>query len=167
MSTEASDQDLFAKMGDLMNLDGIDGLEGEEITQRPPTVLKMVTSSGNETDDRKADYEHVRTHTHYQSQMIFEMAKIVLEQAKNADSPRYIEVFSTLMGQMTRVNQDIIKVHKEMAVINSKSGSPAIPSTTEPEKKSGEETFEGCPEDWLNEMQEQDEEDVDELADND
>ena len=42
-----------------------------------------------------------------------------METAKNADSPRHMEVFATLMGQMTTTNKEILKLHKEMKDITS------------------------------------------------
>nr|3TXS_A Chain A, Terminase DNA packaging enzyme small subunit [Biquartavirus 44RR2]3TXS_B Chain B, Terminase DNA packaging enzyme small subunit [Biquartavirus 44RR2]3TXS_C Chain C, Terminase DNA packaging enzyme small subunit [Biquartavirus 44RR2]3TXS_D Chain D, Terminase DNA packaging enzyme small subunit [Biquartavirus 44RR2] len=80
-----------------------------------PLVLRdPVSNPNNRKIDQDDDYELVRRNMHYQSQMLLDMAKIALENAKNADSPRHVEVFAQLMGQMTTTNKEMLKMHKEM-----------------------------------------------------
>lgn len=107
-------------IGKLMDISELPGIQGEEIVVYEPLQLVEVDSNPqNRTPDLEDDYTVVRRNMHYQSQMLMDAAKIFLETAKNADSPRHMEVFSTLMGQMTSTNKEILKMHKEMKDITS------------------------------------------------
>lgn len=107
-------------IGKLMDISELPGIQGEEIAVYEPLQLVEVDSNPqNRTPDLEDDYTVVRRNMHYQSQMLMDAAKIFLETAKNADSPRHMEVFSTLMGQMTSTNKEILKMHKEMKDITS------------------------------------------------
>jgi hypothetical protein len=93
---------------------------GEELVVYKPLELQEVKSNPtNRAPDLESDYSDVRQNLHFQRQMIFDAAKIFLETAKNSDSPRHMEVFATLMGQMTTTNKEILKLHREMKEITS------------------------------------------------
>lgn len=99
---------------ELRNIDGLDGLD-DDVVSHPPTILQNVNNNYENRDiDVKSDYELVRRNLHYQAQMLLEASKIFLESAKNADSPRYIEAFTSLMGQMSSTNEKILKIHKDI-----------------------------------------------------
>lgn len=99
----------------LMDISELPGIEGEEIEVYAPLELVEVKSNPNDRKpDLEDDYSVVRKNMHFQQQMLMDAAKIFLETAKNADSPRHMEVFATLMGQMTTTNKEILKLHKEM-----------------------------------------------------
>lgn len=114
----------------LMDITDLPGLAGEEVTAYEPLVLKEVESNPqNRTPDLEDDYSVVRKNLHFQQQMLMDAGKIFLEAAKNADSPRHMEVFATLMGQMTTTNKELLKLHKEMKditaeQIGTKGGEP-------------------------------------------
>lgn len=111
-------------MGKLLDITDLPGLDGEEIAPYEPLQLIPVESNPqNRTPDLEDDYSVVRKNMHFQSQMLMDAAKIFLETAKNADSPRHMEVFSTLMGQMTTTNKELLKMHKEMKEITNESVS--------------------------------------------
>lgn len=128
MSDELSDELNFAKLLDISDLPGI---TGEEVVVYEPLELKEVKSNPQDrAPDLEDDYTVVRKNMHFQAQMLMDAAKIFLETAKNSDSPRHMEVFSTLMGQMTTTNKEILKMHKEMKDITAeqvgtKSSGPA------------------------------------------
>lgn len=102
----------------LMDISELPGIEGEEIEVYAPLELVEVKSNPNDRKpDLEDDYSVVRKNLHFQQQMLMDAGKIFLETAKNADSPRHMEVFATLMGQMTTTNKEILKLHKEMKEI--------------------------------------------------
>lgn len=102
-------------MSKLLDLTAMPGFEGEEVVVYEPLELVEVKSNPNDRKpDLEDDYAVVRKNMHFQSQMLMDAAKIFLETAKNADSPRHMEVFSTLIGQLTNTSKELLKVHKEM-----------------------------------------------------
>lgn len=106
----------------MMDIGDLPGLTGEEIQVYQPLVLDTVNSNPKDrAPDLEDDYTLVRRNMHYQQQMILDAAKIFLETAKNADSPRHMEVFATLMSQMTNGNKELLKLHKEMKDITSEN----------------------------------------------
>lgn len=112
--------DLQLDMVKLLDIEGIPGIEGQEIPVYEKLELVEVKSNPNDRKpDLEDDYSVVRKNMHFQQQMLMDAAKIFLETAKNADSPRHMEVFATLMGQMTTTNKEILKLHKEMKDITS------------------------------------------------
>lgn len=110
-------------MNELLSFDGMPGLEEEQLERvHPPLVLREVASNPeNRSVDIQNDYSAVRKNMHFQSQMIMDMAMIALENAKNAESPRHVEVFATLMGQMTHANKELLRIHKDMKDITDES----------------------------------------------
>lgn len=133
----------------LKDLSGIDGLSGEDVQVYAPLVLVEPTSNPNNRKiDQDSDYELVRRNMHYQTQMMMDMAKIALENAKNADSPRMVEVFSQLMGQMTTTNKEIIKMHKEMKELAG-TATPAIDGQVQMDQSGEIIEFEGSPDELL------------------
>ncbi|AXY82729.1 terminase DNA packaging enzyme small subunit [Acinetobacter phage KARL-1] len=118
-------------MQQILDCTDLPGMEGEELVVYQPLVLEEVQSNPtNRTPDLESDYAIVRKNLHFQQQMLMDAAKIFLETAKNADSPRHMEVFSTLMGQMTSTNKEILKVHKEMKDITNESVTATKPKET-------------------------------------
>lgn len=104
----------------LLDISDLPGISGEEVEVYAPLQLVEVQSNPqNRTPDLEDDYSVVRKNMHFQQQMLMDAAKIFLETAKNADSPRHMEVFATLMGQMTTTNKEILKLHKDMKEITS------------------------------------------------
>ncbi|AJD81974.1 terminate small subunit [Yersinia phage vB_YenM_TG1] len=112
-----NDQLNIAQLLDITDLPGLDG-DTVEVYQ-PLQLIDVESNPQNRTPDLEDDYIVVRKNMHYQSQMLMDAAKIFLETAKNADSPRHMEVFATLMGQMTTSNKELLKLHKEMKEITN------------------------------------------------
>lgn len=141
-------------IGKLLDISELPGIEGEEIEVYKPLELTPVESNPKDrAPDLEDDYTVVRRNMHYQSQMLMDAAKIFLETAKNADSPRHMEVFSTLMGQMTSTNKELLKMHKEMKDITAEQvgtkGSPQQGGTTNIENAT---IFMGSPSDLMDEI---------------
>lgn len=136
----------------LLDISELPGIEGEEVAVYEPLVLKEVKSNPNDRKpDLEDDYSVVRKNMHFQQQMLMDAAKIFLETAKNADSPRHMEVFATLMGQMTTTNKEILKLHKEMKDITDEKVTPSTnsPQTTNIENAT---IFMGSPSDLMDEV---------------
>ena len=111
----------FAKLLDIGDLPGV---TGEEVIAYEPLVLTPVKSNPNDRKpDLEDDYSVVRRNMHHQSEMLMDAAKIFLETAKNSYSPRHMEVFSTLIGQMTSTNKELLRLHKEMKEITNENTS--------------------------------------------
>ncbi|ULA52681.1 terminase small subunit [Enterobacter phage vB-EclM_KMB20] len=106
----------------LLDIGDLPGITGEEVLAYEPLQLIPVESHPqNRTPDLEDDYTIVRRNMHHQSQMLMDAAKIFLETAKNSDSPRHMEVFSTLIGQMTSTNKELLRLHKEMKEITNEN----------------------------------------------
>lgn len=140
-------------MAKLLDLDGLPGIEGEEIPVYEKLELVEVKSNPNDRKpDLEDDYSVVRKNLHFQQQMLMDAGKIFLETAKNADSPRHMEVFATLMGQMTTTNKEILKLHKEMKDITAEqvgTGKGQGQSTMNIENAT---VFMGSPSDLMDEV---------------
>ncbi|AUM58469.1 terminase small subunit [Proteus phage phiP4-3] len=109
-------------MTQLLDISDLPGVTGEEILVYPPLELKEVVSNPtNRNIDLEEDYKQTRQTLHHQQQMIMDAAKIFLETAKNADSPRHMEVFATLMSQVTNSSKELLKIHKEMKDITNET----------------------------------------------
>lgn len=107
-------------MQQLLDITDLPGVEGEQlVVYQPLELTEVISNPQNRTEDLEDDYTLVRRNFHHQNQMLMDAAKIFLETAKNADSPRHMEVFSTLMGQMTTTNKEILKLHNEMKSITN------------------------------------------------
>lgn len=143
----------------LKDLSGIDGLNGEDVQMHPPLVLHEPSSNPNNRKvDQDDDYELVRRNLHFQSQMMLDMAKIALENAKNVDNPQHVAVFATLMGQMTNANKEILKMHKEMKELAGVATAP-VDGTVQRDDSGEFVEFEGSPDELLEmELDDEDEE---------
>lgn len=122
-------------MNELLSIDDLPGVDGEEIVVYQPLELKTIESNPKErTIDLENDYTVVRKNLHFQQQMLMDAAKIFLESAKNADSPRHMEVFATLMGQMTTTNKELLKLHNEMKNITDERIGTKNPNGEQPQQ---------------------------------
>lgn len=119
-------------MAKLLDITELPGITGEEVQVYEKLELVEVESHPqNRTPDLEDDYGVVRKNLHFQQQMLMDAGRIFLETAKNADSPRHMEVFATLMGQMTTTNKEILKLHKEMKEITAEQvGTKAQPNSS-------------------------------------
>lgn len=136
----------------LLDITDLPGISGEEIPVYEKLELVEVKSNPqNRTPDLEDDYGVVRKNMHFQQQMLMDAAKIFLETAKNADSPRHMEVFATLMGQMTTTNKEILKLHKEMKDITAEQ--VGTKNTQQPQMNIENATvFLGSPSDLMDEV---------------
>ena len=133
-------------MSKLLDIDSLPGIEGEEIPVYEKLELVEVKSNPNDRKpDLEDDYSVVRKNLHFQQQMLMDAGKIFLETAKNADSPRHMEVFATLMGQMTTTNKEILKLTDEKVDTKGQGGH----QTTNIENAT---IFMGSPSDLMDEI---------------
>lgn len=109
-------------MAQLLSLNDVPGAaQDEDVQESPHPVLELIpvqSHPGNRPADIEVDYATVRQNMHFQQQMIFDMAKICLENAKNSESPRFVDTFSNLMGQFSALNEKMLKMHKDMKDIS-------------------------------------------------
>lgn len=141
-------------MNALMDITDLPGVDGEEVVVYKPLELVEVNSNAKDrTLDLEDDYTLVRKNMHFQSQMLLDAAKIFLESAKNADSPRHMEVFSQLMGQMTTTNKEILKMHNEMKTITNEQVNVAKDPKAGGIQIENAQVFLGSAADLLNEVE--------------
>lgn len=102
-----------------LSLENIPGATpGEEVVVYEKLELTEVESHPNDrTEDLEQDYTTARKTAHYMNQMIMDMAEIALHNAKNSESPKHVEVFTSLMNQLNVSNMSLVKIHKEMKEI--------------------------------------------------
>lgn len=101
---------------------------GQEIVKIDELELTEIESNLDlVSEDFKADYALVRQSYHYQQEMLLDAAKIALQNAKDNDGARLMEVFSTLMNSWASSNKELLKMHREIKEIQAKS----VPATTE------------------------------------
>ena len=114
----------FENINEAMELSGIPGLNENasfEVDIIEPLELKEIESNLDlVSEDFRADYELVRQSYHYQQQMILDAAQIALQNAKENDAPRAMEVFSTLMSMWSSTNKELLKMHKEIKEIQKR-----------------------------------------------
>lgn len=106
-------------ISELLDIGNVPGLENEVALVEPLELVKVESNPTNRNEDLTQDYSKVREMFYFQQQMLMEAAKVSLEQARSSDAPRVMEVFATLMGQMTTTNKELLRIHKEMKDITS------------------------------------------------
>lgn len=106
-------------MSELLNVDNLPGLENEVAIVEPLELVARESNPTNRNVDLGEDYSNVRQMLYFQQQMLMEAAKVSLEQARGSEAPRVMEVFATLMGQMTSTNKELLRIHKDMKDITS------------------------------------------------
>lgn len=137
----------------LLDISDLPGITGEEVeVYKPLELIEVKSNPQNRTPDLEDDYGVVRRNMHFQQQMLMDAAKIFLETAKNADSPRHMEVFATLMGQMTATNKEILKLHKEMKDITAEQVGTKNSAPTGQMNIQNATVFMGSPADLMDEV---------------
>lgn len=105
-----------------------------ELVETPITPLANMTPPpapvNSDDADMEADFEKMR---HNQEELILK-GKIALDCAldivQQSDQPRAIEVFSTLLGQLSKINQDAMDLHaKRRDIKNARPESEDAPKT--------------------------------------
>jgi neutral trehalase len=108
---------------DISDIPGVDSLE-DEVKLDKFQLIEVKSDINKRQDDISADYSKVRQGMDFQQQMLMEAAKIALENARNGEHPKQMEVFATIMAQLTALNSKIISVHKEVAEISKPAPEP-------------------------------------------
>lgn len=138
------------QMDRILDTSDLPGIDGEELPKIVPLELIEVTSNPKErTLDLEDDYTVVRKNLHFQQQMLMDAAKLFLESAKTADSPRHMEVFATLMGQFTTSNKELLKIHNDMKAITNEN--VAVPQGNGNVNIENAHVFVGSPTDFMEE----------------
>ena len=135
----------------LTNIDDLPGVDGEEVIVYQPLELIEVDSNPVErTHDLQTDYSTTRQQMHFANQMLLDAAKVALENAKNGDGPRHMEVFASLMGQYSGSSKDLLKLHKDMKDITSEqtTAKGVAQGTTNQQMNIGQ-VFVGSPNDLM------------------
>ena len=143
----------FENINDAMDLVGIPGLnESAEVALIEPLELKEIESNLDlVSEDFRVDYELVRQSYHYQQQMILDAAQIALQNAKENDAPRAMEVFSTLMSMWSSTNKELLKMHKEIKEIQKRQ-EPTEQAATVNNTQNNNNIMIGTPADLLREF---------------
>ena len=135
----------------ILDVGDLPGIDGEDVVAPLPLELVEVDSNPKDrTIDLEDDYKVVRKNLHFQQQMLMDAAKLFLESAKTADSPRHMEVFATLMGQMTTTNKELLKLHNEMkSITNEQIGTGKQESSGNNLNIQNAQVFVGSPTDLM------------------
>lgn len=141
MSNELDIKSLMNVSGMGLSLYGDSDSDDDTVTHEPLVLSDVECSADLEhrENDLKTDYEIARKNIHYQQQMILNMATIALENAKNSESPRFVDSFTNLMNQMGKTNADLIKLHQEL----NKALGKEIKTSKTNDKPSGNVTVNG------------------------
>lgn len=125
---ECMEDDLINQIHDLTLIDGLDlpgCIEADEPDAYSPPEIKEITSNpGERVKDLESDYSTVRDNAHFQQQLLRAAALKAFENANMSDAPRMMEVFATLMTQMTNNNKQILDIQKQMKDITQQSIAP-------------------------------------------
>lgn len=112
-----------------------DGIEDAVVPVEPLQLVSTESNPSNRALDLSDDYMNVRNMLYFQQQMLMEAAKVSLESARTSEAPRTMEVFATLMGQMTTTNKELLRIHKDMKDITSEQ------TKTDPGQSVGTQTI--------------------------
>lgn len=140
-------------MNNLLTMGDLPGAMATEVAVVEPIELKSTDSNPtNRTVDLSEDYCNVRNMLYFQQQMLMEAAKVSLESARVSEAPRTMEVFATLMGQMTTTNKELLRIHKDMKDITSEQTTAGKPSATPAQNITAQNVFVGTPADLMNQV---------------
>ncbi|MGL6228660.1 MAG: terminase small subunit [Culicoidibacterales bacterium] len=137
----------------LLDMTGIPTVNEDEMEiVHPPLVLVDVESHPeNRTIDLDDDYSAARRMMAYAEQMSLDLAKIVLENAKNSESPRHAEVAVQTINQLMTNAKERLKIHKEMKDITNQSVGAGTAAPAQGTVIDATVTvFEGTPNDLMN-----------------
>lgn len=105
-------------LSELMTIEGLPGIkdsDGNELVPfEMPEIKEVQSNPSNRNVDLEKDYEVVRKNVHFQQQLLQHAALKAFENAATSDSPRMMEVFATVMNQMTVNNKQILEIQKQM-----------------------------------------------------
>lgn len=113
------DEETMRLLSQLTNVDDLSDLPGAISAPEPeefemPAIREVDSNPGERAKDLDADYATVRDNAHFQQQLLRMAALKAFENANMSDAPRMMEVFSTLMTQMTNNNKQFLDMHKQM-----------------------------------------------------
>ena len=139
-------------MNSLLSVGDLPGAMATEVAVVDP--IELTTTDSNPTNravDLSEDYCNVRNMLYFQQQMLMEAAKVSLESARVSEAPRTMEVFATLMGQMTTTNKELLRIHKDMKDITSEQ-TTAGKASQPAQNITAQNVFVGTPADLMNQV---------------
>tara|TARA_Y100001951_G_C11298063_1_gene277468 strand:+ start:7748 stop:8236 length:489 start_codon:yes stop_codon:yes gene_type:complete len=89
----------------------------------PFKLMEIQSDHESQDSELNQDYELSRTNLNKVEQMGFEMLKNALENARNSDAPRQVEVFQQLLKQMSDLQSDRLDIHSKYKKIKNDNGS--------------------------------------------
>lgn len=103
---------LDENLSDIFDVDPTKPATGEIIEATPNKVTVPIAEIANADDKQmEDDFEQMRQNTKdliLKGKIAIDCALDIVQQS---DQPRAIEVFSTLLGQMSRLNQEVMDLH--------------------------------------------------------
>lgn len=137
-------------INELIEVGDLPGTGTDIVTLEPIQLEEKTSNPTNRSIDLTEDYTNVRKMLYFQQQMLMEAAKVSLEHARGSDAPRVMEVFATLMGQMTTTNKELLRVHKDMKDITSEQPLTAHAKGANPQANiTATNVFVGTPADLM------------------
>lgn len=116
-----------------------DGIQNEII--EPFQIVPIESSSENQDTELDRDYEKARRNLDALSQMSMEGVKVALENARNSDAPRQMEVFNQSVEKASSLQKDIIDIHDKFKKSKGADHKGSGGNTT----VNGENVFVGTP----------------------
>lgn len=140
-------------LANLLDVKGLPGVVGEDVVVYEKLELEAVESHPDErVQDLYDDYKFVRETIRFQRQMLMNISTIALENAKNSESPKQVDAFTKLMGEMTNSISRLMQLHKDInEIMNVKPAAAAgeVQGTTTIQ---AETVFVGTPADLMNQV---------------
>ena len=139
-------------MESLLDMTGMPMVNDESEIVHPPLVLiDVISHPENRTIDLDDDYSAARRMMAYAEQMSLDLAKVVLENAKNSESPRHAEVAVQTIAQLMTNAKERLKLHKEMKdITNQAVGAGSTAAIVGNVIDAQVTVFEGTPNDLMN-----------------
>lgn len=139
-------------MNELLSVDDIPDIHGDIVVIEPFVATDIQSNPAERSVDLSDDYSYARNNMHKMQQMGMEALSVALENARNSDAPRMMEVFATMMSTMTNLNKESLNLHKNMKDITSEQTKTGA-GTSQPTQQIGtQNVFVGTPADLMNKV---------------
>lgn len=122
-----------------------EGIENEVI--EPFEIVPLQSKADEQDNEIDRDYEKARNNLDAISQMAMEGLKVSLENARNSDAPRQMEVFNQSVEKASKLQEAFLELHnkyKKSKGVESKGGG----NTT----VNGENVFVGTPSQLMDQL---------------
>lgn len=127
MSNDTLDLQQLLDLSEIQDISGATDIVPFEM----PDIKETRSDPENRLKDVSEDYKIVRDNMHFQAQLLRLAALKAFRNANTSDAPKLMEVFATLMAQMTTTNKQLLDVQKQMAeIIDAPKPTITQPSIT-------------------------------------